>query len=219
MVIAIDGTTASGKGTVARMLAKELNISYLDTGAIYRAIAVFFIKRDYSLNYFDAAAFEKELASAQIQLENGPDMRLRVFLNGEDITEEIRSNRVSTTVPVLAQSAFVQEKVHQIQHAFAGTNSLVVEGRETTSVVFPNAEYKFYFDGDVIIRARRRLADLERKGETVDFESVLAQIKERDRLDFERDLSPLVKVPDAIVIDGTNMTAQEMLDEMKKHIV
>ena len=219
MVIAIDGTTASGKGTVARMLAKDLNIDYLDTGAIYRAIAVFFIKEDYNLDYFDQMKFEKELPLAQIGLESGDDKKLRVFLNGEDITDQIRDNRVSITVPVLAKLKSVQDKVHQIQHEYAGKNSLVAEGRETTSVVFPDADYKFYFDGDVIVRARHRLQDLQKKGETVEFETVLAQIKERDRLDLERELSPLVKVKDAIVIDGTDMTPQEMLAEVKKYIV
>jgi cytidylate kinase len=263
MVIAIDGTTASGKGTVARMLAEKLNISYLDTGAIYRALAVFFIKKGYSPDGFDSAKFADELAAADIRLEygtggalaggaggaggtgvaggagvagvagaaggalagaaggraDGTGKKLRVFLDGEDISEAIRDNKVSTTVPVLAQFAFVQDRVHQIQHEYAGQNSLVVEGRETTSVVFPNADYKFYFDADINARAKWRLADLQRKGVTLPFETVLSQIKERDRLDFERELSPLVKVPDAVVIDGTGKTPNEMLDEVLRYVV
>jgi cytidylate kinase len=219
MVIAIDGTTASGKGTVARMLAERLNISYLDTGAIYRSLAVFFIKRGFMLESFDKTEFAAELASARVKLEYGADKKLRVFLNGGEITDIIRDNTVSTTVPILAQLDFVQDRVHQIQHEYAGENSLVVEGRETTSVAFPNADYKFYFDADINVRAKRRLADLKRKGEEVSFEKVLEQIKERDRLDFERALSPLVKVPDAVEIDGTIKTPDEMVDEMLRYIV
>jgi cytidylate kinase len=151
-------------------------------------------------------------------LKSGTGRKLRVFLNGDDITDIIRDNRVSVIVPVLAQFDFVQDKVHKIQHEYAGKNSLVVEGRETTSVAFPNADYKFYFDAEINLRARRRLADLQRKGENVPFETVLSQIKERDRLDFERELSPLIKVPDAIEIDGTGKTPNEMLDEILVYI-
>jgi cytidylate kinase len=219
MVIAVDGTTASGKGTVARLLAEKLDISYLDTGAIYRAIAVSFIYGGFSLDGFDKGEFERRLKNTDIKLKCGADKRMLVYLNGQDITGVIRDNNVSTTVPILAQLDFVQDKVHKTQTQYAGENSLVVEGRETTSVAFPDADYKFYFDADINIRAKRRQNDLSKKGEIVPFEEVLKQIRERDRLDFERELSPLIKVPDAIEIDGTEMTPAEMLDKMLEYIV
>jgi cytidylate kinase len=218
MVVAIDGTTASGKGTVARMLAGRLNISYLDTGAIYRAITVFFIAEGFNPNAFDAGVFAGKLEGADIQLKCDESKRISVFLDGEDITERIRDNRVSAAVPVLAQLQFVQDKVHQIQHDYAKDTSLVVEGRETTSVAFPDADYKFYFDVDIDVRANRRLRDLRNKGDDISLEEVRAQIERRDYLDFTRDISPLIKVPGAIEIDA-GKTPDEVVDEMMSYIV
>ena len=201
MVIAMDGPTASGKGTISKILAQKLNYLCLDTGAIYRAIALCDLRH-------------QDYQHCQIQIKCSPDKRTLVFLDGKDITTEIRSVGVSDHVPVIAMQPDVQARVHQIQHETAGNFDLVVEGRETTSVAFPDADYKFYVNATLEERARRRYADYLRRGENVTPETVLAATKERDRMDMGRALSPLVKVPDAIEIDTTRRTADEVVDEM-----
>ena len=201
MVIAMDGPTASGKGTISKLLAKKLNYLCLDTGAIYRAIAVCDLRG-------------KDYRQSKIEIQCSDDKKTLVFLDGEDVTREIRSVDVSARVPLVAKNPFVQDRVHQIQHQTAGNFDLVVEGRETTSVAFPNADFKFYINASLEERAHRRLHDYLARGENVTFEQVLDATKERDRLDMERAVAPLVKVPDAIEIDTTGRQANEVVDEI-----
>ncbi len=201
MVIAMDGPTASGKGTISKLLAKKLNYLCLDTGAIYRAIAVCDLRG-------------KDFRKSQIVIKCGTDKRTLVELDGEDITTEIRSVAVSKHVPIVAANPAVQDRVHQIQHQTARDLDLVVEGRETTSVSFPDADFKFYVNATLEERARRRYRDFQQRGETIAFDEVLQATAERDRMDTERDVSPLIKVPDAIEIDTTGRIADEVVDEM-----
>lgn len=201
MIIAIDGPTASGKGTVAKLLAKKLNILCLDTGAIYRAIAVCHLRG-------------KDLNTSEIAIKCAPDKNTLVFLDGEDITSAIRTIEVSALTPELAATQPVQDRVRKIQHQTAQNNSLVVEGRETTSVAFPNADFKFFLTASLAERAQRRYQDYRRKGEDVTYEHVLELTRERDRLDTEREIAPLVKVKDAVEIDTTGRQAEEVVDEM-----
>ncbi len=201
MVIAMDGPVASGKGTVSKVLAKKLNYLCLDTGAIYRAIAVCDLQG-------------KDYHQSNIEIKCSPDKRTLVYIDGEDVTTLIRSIEVSNHVAVVAMRPDVQDRVHQIQHATAGNFDLVVEGRETTSVAFPDANYKFYVTASLEERAQRRYMDYLRRGENITLEEVLAATKERDRLDMERTVAPLVKVPDAIEIDTTGRRADEVVDEM-----
>ena len=206
MIIAIDGPAASGKGTIAKMLAKTLNLLCLDTGAIYRAIAVCHLRgQDYT--------------RADLRIKCGADKNTLVYLDGADITDEIRSVTVGRLVATLAVHQAVQDKVHQIQHQTAADQSLVVEGRETTSVAFPHADFKFFVTAAVEERARRRHADFIKKGEKITYDEVLRLTKERDRLDIERDIAPLIKVPDAITIDTTGRQPQEIVDEMLQIIL
>lgn len=201
MIIAIDGPAASGKGTIAKRLAQKLNILCLDTGAIYRGIAVCHLRG-------------KDFNTSQIQIKCGADKSTLVYLDGEDITAEIRTVAVGRLVAVLAVHQAVQDKVHEIQRLTAADQSLVVEGRETTSVVFPHADFKFFITAEVQERARRRLADFLAKGEQITFDEVLALTRERDRLDTERAIAPLVKVPDAIEVDTTGRNVDEVVDEI-----
>ena len=201
MIIAIDGPAASGKGTIAKMLAKKLNVLCLDTGAIYRAIAVCDLRG-------------KDYRTSKIEIQCGLDKQTLVYLDGKDITGQIRTVEVGARVPVLALDPAVQDLVHKIQRATARDQSLVVEGRETTSVAFPHADFKFYMFASLEERARRRHRDFMQKGENITYEEVLRLTAERDRLDIERDLSPLVKVPEAIEIDTTGRIADEVVDEM-----
>lgn len=201
MIIAIDGPAASGKGTIAKMLAKKLNILCLDTGAIYRAIAVCDLR---GLDY----------TQSKIDIQCGADKQTMVFLNGENITDQIRTVEVGARVPVIALDPAVQDRVHQIQHATASNQSLVVEGRETTSVAFPHANFKFYVTASLAERAKRRYQDFLQKGESITLDEVMKLTAERDRLDMEREVAPLVKVPDALEFDTTGRQADEVVDEM-----
>ncbi|MCM1404146.1 MAG: (d)CMP kinase [Prevotella sp.] len=201
MIIAIDGPAASGKGTIAKMLARKLNVLCLDTGAIYRTITLCNLRG-------------KDYTRSQIEIQCGADKQTLVFLDGEDVTGEIRSVAVGTHVAVISSDPAVQDRVHQIQHQTARDQSLVVEGRETTSVAFPHADFKFYVTASLAERARRRHADFIQKGEKITYEAVLQLTVDRDRLDFEREVAPLVKVPDAIEIDTTGRQADEVVDEM-----
>ncbi|MCQ2382149.1 MAG: (d)CMP kinase, partial [Clostridia bacterium] len=201
MVIAMDGPTASGKGTISKLLAKKLNYLCLDTGAIYRAIAVCDLRG-------------KDFRNSKIEIRCGDDKKTLVFLDGQDITNEIRSITVSNHVPVVAKNPVVQDCVHEIQHQTASNLDVVVEGRETTSVAFPHADYKFYITATLEERARRRYFDYVRRDEKITPEEVLLATRERDRMDMERDESPLIQVPDAIVIDTTGRMADEVVDEM-----
>ena len=201
MIIAIDGPAASGKGTIAKMLAKKLNILCLDTGAIYRAIAVCDLRG-------------KDYRTSQIEIQCGADKQTLVYLDGEDITSQIRTVAVGARVPVLALDPAVQDRVHQIQHQTAHDQSLVVEGRETTSVAFPQADFKFYVTASLEERAHRRHRDFIGKGENISYEEVLKLTAERDRLDMEREVAPLIKVPGAKEINTTGRQADEVVDEM-----
>ena len=201
MVIAMDGPVASGKGTISKLLAKKLNYLCLDTGAIYRTIAL-------------ADLRGKNYLQAQVEIKCSPDKRTLVYLDGEDVTTEIRSVEVSNHVAEVAVNPAVQDRVHEIQHQTAGNFDLVVEGRETTSVAFPNANYQFYINATLEERANRRYMDYVRRGENITLTEVLLATKERDRLDMERSIAPLVKVPDAIEINTTGRVADEVVDEM-----
>jgi cytidylate kinase len=217
MVIAIDGPAASGKGTVAKLLAQRLNVLCLDTGAIYRGITVFFLSQfAHGSLPFDNIVFEKRLKDADIKIKCGKDKETIVFLNGTDITKKIRTGIVSDAVPVVSLNKFVQDRVRQIQHAAAKNNDLVAEGRETTSVAFPNADYKFYLDADIEERAKRRMTEWIQNGENVTFEETLERTKQRDLLDMTREFSPLIKTPDAAIMDTTGRDPNEVVDEMVK---
>jgi cytidylate kinase len=210
MVIAIDGPVASGKGTVAKLLAKRLNFLCLDTGAVYRGITVFFLSNGKP----KPADFERLLPGADIEIKCDAEKNTLVFLNGKDITQDIRTVEVGSAVPEIARYEFVQHRVREIQYKTARDNDLVVEGRETTSVAFPNAEYKFYLTADLDERSRRRHAEFIKKGEKLSFEKVREMTAERDRLDITREISPLIKVADAVEIDATKRTVHEVVDEM-----
>jgi len=213
--IAIDGTVASGKGTVARLLSRKLGILGLDTGALYRGVTVAF--QDNKIDLTDPVSVDRALGQIELTVKciEGETF---VFLNGEDITRRLRDNEISVAVPYVAKIPEVRTKVRSVQHDVSTGASLVCEGRDITSVIFPNALFKFYLTAGVKQRAIRRYRELAAKGDTVSLTELTKQIAERDIADMTRQNSPLIRVKDAIFIDTTHATAYAVAKRMEKII-
>lgn len=203
--IAIDGPCASGKTEVAKAVANNLNILAVDTGAIYRALTLFCLQEDIDVN----------IAEAVIQCVRDTDVHLdkdEVYLNGVCITEKIRTVEVNDSVATVAKIPEVREKVVAIQRKIADAQSVIMQGRDITSVVLPNADLKIYLTGSLEERAHRRQKDLRQNGENISFEEVRESIRARDKADITRTVSPLVKTDDSILLDTTNLTLNEVVN-------
>jgi len=230
MIITIDGTAGSGKTTAATGLAKRLGADHLDTGAMYRALTLKALETGTDLE--DAGALESLAQSSNIEL-NGAAGEQRVRLDGRDVTEAIRENRVSTHSHYVARTPGVRRVMVEKQHAFAARASeslstgespwrpaetraehVVAEGRDQGTVVFPDAPVKFFLDADPAVRARRRQLELSERGDHRSYRDVLQEIQERDRRDSTRQASPLRPADDAIQVDTTKMTIKEMIETL-----
>jgi cytidylate kinase len=209
MVITIDGPAASGKGTAARALAARLNFDYLDTGAMYRAIAYAALQRGWCCT--DVDAIQTLLPQLRLEVQSS-----RVWLNGRDITDALRSPEVAQGSSQVAAIPAVRRFLVELQRQYAQNRHVVTEGRDQGSVVFPDAAVKFYLTADLRTRAHRRWQELLERGWSVDFETVLQELGARDYRDSTRADSPLQQPPDAIVIDSTDLTAQEVVDRMEQ---
>ena len=208
MIITIDGPAASGKGTVARGIADRLGFAYLDTGAMYRAVALAALRRGLSCD--DAAAVNALLPTIHIEMP-----RDRVRLNGEDVTEAIRAPEVSQGASKVAAIPQVRAFLVPQQRRIAAGRDIVCEGRDQGTVVFPDAPVKFYVTADVRTRAERRYRELAGKGTATTLDREVAELIERDRRDSERADGPLRQPPDAVVIDTTHLNPDEVLDRLE----
>jgi cytidylate kinase len=211
MIVTIDGPAASGKGTVARGLASHLGFAYLDTGAMYRAVAIFAIRRHLSCE--DAVAVEAILP--EIHIEMPPD---RVLLNGEDVTETIRVPQVSQGASKVAAISAVRAFLVPQQRRIAEGQNIICEGRDQGTVVFPDACVKFFIKADERVRAERRYRELQAKGVDTTLEREIAEVIERDKRDSERRDGPLRQPADSIVIDTSDLTVEQVIDQMEKVI-
>jgi len=207
-IVVIDGPAASGKSTTARMAAKALGWLYLDTGAMYRAVTVKVLRQQIQLD--DKAAIARLAEQVVIRLEPG-EKGARVFLDGDEISEAIRTPDVDRAVGPVCEIASVRERMVALQRLIGKNGALVAEGRDMGTVVFPEAPLKFYMNASIEARARRRMADQEAKGLTVDLNALMADIAERDRRDSSRQHSPLKPAEDAIFIDTTEMTIEDQV--------
>jgi cytidylate kinase len=205
--IAIDGPSGVGKSTLAKFLAESLSIIYVDTGAMYRAVALYCIKRDVPVA--DTRLVESILPDLSITIQY-IDHAQRILLNGEDVTNELRSAEVTDGSSKVAVIPAVRAKLMRLQQQLAESNSVVMDGRDIGSKVLPNAQLKFFLDADVDARARRRVDELIQGGRQVSFETVRAEVEQRDFRDTHRVSAPLVRVADAIYLDTTNMTLHEV---------
>lgn len=215
LTIAVDGYSSSGKGAVCTKLAQKLGIVHFDTGAIYRLIGVYV--RDNHIDPHNEQKVEECLPNIKVTLnhKNGEQVTI---LNGVDISKEIRENEISDICSIISPYPKCREFVLKIQRESAQNFDLVMEGRDITSHVLPNAKYRFFLDADVNIRAQRRYDELIKKGENISFEQVKADLIERDRRDRERELSPLILTEGTIYIDNSNMTIDEEVDLMYRTV-
>lgn len=211
-VIAIDGPSGAGKSTAAKLVAEELGFGYLDTGALYRAAALGLIRRGIKENASDAE-LTKELALMRVTFEKG-----QALLNGEDVTQEIRSTDAGHFASVFSARKPVREYLLKVQQEAGHNADLVAEGRDMTTVVFPHAYKKFYLDASVEERTRRRKAELHLRGLNPDENEIKREIIERDRRDSTRDIAPLKRIHDAHLINSTRKSKEEVVGEMLKII-
>lgn len=210
-VITIDGPAGAGKTTAARALAARLGYRLLDTGAMYRAVA--WSVRIAGIAPEEGRALRRHLDAVRIDVKDD-----RVYVDGHDVTPEIRSPEISTLTSRLTTLPPVREKVTPLQRRLAAEGRVVLEGRDTGTVVCPDADVKFYLDASLDERARRRHAELVRAGGTMSLAAVKAEIAERDAQDQSRALAPLTRAADAIAVDTTDMTAEQVVDHMIKVI-
>jgi len=211
LLITIDGPAGAGKSTLAKLLAKELGYVYLDTGAMYRAVALAAHKRGLDLEDEEALTrLCQELDLDLVPTEEG----LKIILNGEDVSQEIRTPLIDRLSSIVAQVAGVRQCLKERQRQIGRQGGVVAEGRDMGSHVFPEADVKFFLTASPEERARRRHEELKRKGYTVSYEETLREVIERDKRDQEREVAPLVVPPGAIVIDSSSLSPEEILESM-----
>ncbi|NLI53177.1 MAG: (d)CMP kinase [Clostridiales bacterium] len=210
--IAIDGPSGAGKSTLAKSVARELHIRYLDTGSMYRAMALYAMRRGVSVS--DEAALEKILGDADIQVrfdERGQ----RVLLCGEDVTDSLRTQELGMGASTVSKHPCVREKLAELQREVGRNYDVVMDGRDITTNVLPNAKYKFFVIATPEVRAERRLAELRLRGNTAEtYDSVLADIKARDLQDSTRAYMPLRRTEDSVLIDTTELEPEESLQKV-----
>ncbi|MBT3590185.1 MAG: (d)CMP kinase [Candidatus Marinimicrobia bacterium] len=215
MIIAIDGPAASGKSTTAKGVSRILRIPYLDTGSMYRAITHIVITKNIDIT--QPVELKILLSDIQIRFEivNGENC---IFINNENVSSLIRSTEVTLFVSAVSAIPEIRKSMVELQRAIGKENGCVIEGRDIGTVVFPNADYKFFLVADVKVRAERRLVDLEKLGETKSLDDLMFEIEKRDLLDSSREHSPLRQAKDAIEIDTSLLSISEQIEKIVKHI-
>ena len=214
ITIAIDGFSSTGKSTLAKQLAKHLGYIYVDTGAMYRAIALFAMENSYiSKDFLDKESLVNSLPAIKLHFEFNADLGFaEMYLNGVNVEKEIRTIAVSSFVSKIAEISEVRTKLVEQQQEMGKNKAIVMDGRDIGTVVFPDAELKIFMTASPETRAQRRFDELYAKGDTVTYEEVLANVQERDYIDTHRDDSPLVMAEDAIEIDNSYLTREEQFD-------
>ncbi len=207
--IAIDGPSGAGKSTLARMLAHEFGLLYVDTGAIYRTVALAALRR--GLDPADPAEVKAMLPELDIRLAYGDDGLQHMYLAGEDVSEAIRRNEVSTGASKVSAIPAVRDFLLEMQRSLARTHSVIMDGRDIGTVVLPAADLKIYLTADAADRARRRCLELKQRGQEVDYEQVLQDVIDRDRRDMERETAPLRRAEDAVLADTSGIDLEASL--------
>lgn len=214
ITIAIDGYSSCGKSTLAKALAKRLKITYIDTGAMYRAITLFCLRNRFIENgSLNETCLATHINSINISFKyDNTTMQLETYLNNENVEREIRGMEVSNNVSLVSKVRFVRQKLVEMQRQMAGQESVVMDGRDIGTVVLPNADFKFFLTADVNVRAKRRYDELMEKGESISFEEIVRNVEYRDYQDETRTESPLRRADDAVIVDNTNMDREQQVD-------
>ena len=209
MIIAIDGPAGSGKSTTARLLAKKLDFIYLDTGAMYRAVTLFFLDNKIDLTNSDEVS--SALNKINLKIENRSSS-FNVFVQNTNVNNLIRDELINKNVSNVSEIYSVRKKMVEIQREFSSNKDIVIEGRDIGSHVFPNADYKFYIEADINVRASRRMKDLSNANKSLD--DMCKLLLERDKIDSNRNISPLIKPKDAYVVDTTSLSIEEQVTKL-----
>ncbi len=214
LTIAIDGPAGAGKSTIARALAMDLGILYVDTGAMYRAMAYYMLRNGIPLE--DQNRVEAASKEVNITLKQDPEIGQLVYLNDVCVEQEIRKPQVSEGASVVSAYGAVRKKLVELQQKMAAHTALVMDGRDIGTAVLPHASYKFYLTADPHVRALRRKKDLLDKGMDQDLEKIEQEIRERDARDMNREISPLRQASDAMLVDTSQMTIREVVQLLEK---
>ena len=213
--IAIDGPSGAGKSTISKMLAKKLGIIYLDTGAMYRAVALYVSRKGVDVNDRDKVV--PLLTEIEIEFRGEGDEK-RIYLNGEDVSAAIREHAVSKMASDVSKIKEVRLFLVEQQRAIAKKNDVVLDGRDITSFVLPDSKYKFFLTATPEEMARRRYEELKAKGSDISYETVLADVNDRDYNDTHRDFAPLVQTEDAVLIDSTDLSTDEVIEVILRYV-
>ena len=214
-IVAIDGPAGTGKGTITKLISQELGLVNIDTGATYRCVTLYTIKNN--INPDDRERIIRELDNINIDMinDNGDQ---KVFLNGEDVSKQIRNEEVSLRASKISCIKEVRARMVEVQRNLAKGKDVIMEGRDITTVVFPNADVKIYMDADENERAKRRFLELQVKGDIVTYDEVLNNIRTRDKNDKEKEVGALKIAEDAIYVDTTDLSIEEVKEKIKEII-
>ena len=212
--IAIDGPAGAGKSTIAKAVARELKFIYVDTGAMYRGLAIHFLKKGIDPENKEAVAKACQDAEVTIGYENGIQ---QIYLNGENVTEMLRTEEVGNMASKTSAIPEVREKLLDLQRSLAREKDVIMDGRDIGTNILPDADVKIYLTASVETRAERRYKELKEKGEKCDLAEISRDIRERDERDMTREIAPLKKAEDAVLVDSSDMTIKEVVDEICRH--
>ena len=214
-IVAIDGPAGTGKGTITSLISKEMGLVNIDTGATYRCVTLYLIKNNIKLE--EKEKIIEALPNIHIDMKNEQGIQ-KVYLNGKDVSLEIRTKPVNENVSPVSTIKIVRERLAKLQREMAETIDVIMEGRDIGTNVFPNANVKIYLDATPEERARRRYLQNKENGIEMPYEEILESVKNRDFIDSTREIAPLKKADDAIYVDSSNMTIDEVVERIKKII-